>query len=158
MAELCNNVWLEASNARWSLTWARHNLGQWESGQQRSTAGTLVARADCSNALLESVCVTDAKSLFDSLKREAKSREPRVAVAVAELKQGLSVLNLGIRWVPHQEMICDGFTKCFGQGHLSPLLSLLRSGFAKLVAEEMLLENRKLEREQKGYNQRSKEH
>eukprot|EP00971_Amphidinium_carterae_P014802 292219-Amphidinium_carterae.1 len=109
MAELCNNIWLEASNAKWSLTWARH-LGQWESGMQRSPTGTLVARADCSSPLLESVCVTDAKSLYDSLKREAKSREPRVAVAVAELKQGLSVLNLGVRWIPHQEMVCDGFT------------------------------------------------
>eukprot|EP00971_Amphidinium_carterae_P120745 2392302-Amphidinium_carterae.4 len=150
MAELCNNVWLEASNARWSLTWARHNLGQWESGMQRSTTGVLAARADCSSPLLESVCVTDAKSLYDSLKREAKSREPRVAVAVAELKQGLSVLNLGIRWIPHQAMVCDGFTKCFGQGHLSPLLTLLRSGHAKLVAEDDLLENRKLERVSRG--------
>eukprot|EP00971_Amphidinium_carterae_P266178 5279948-Amphidinium_carterae.1 len=158
MAELCNNIWLEASNARWSLTWARHNLGQWESGVQRSTTGLLVARADCSSPLLESVCVTDAKSLFDSLKREAKSREPRVAVAVAELKQGLSVLNLGIRWIPHQEMICDGFTKSFSQGHLSPLLSLMRTGFARLVAEDKQLENRKLERLHKGYNSRSKEH
>eukprot|EP00971_Amphidinium_carterae_P206224 4092365-Amphidinium_carterae.1 len=158
MAELCNNIWLEASNATWSLTWARHNLGQWESGMQRSPTGTLVTRADCSSPLLQSVCVTDAKSLYDSLKREAKSREPRVVVAVAELKQGLSVLNLGVRWIPHQEMVCDGFTKCFSQGHLSPLLTLLRTRFAKLVAEDTLLKSRQMERTHRGYNQCSKEH
>eukprot|EP00971_Amphidinium_carterae_P318099 6323381-Amphidinium_carterae.1 len=64
----------------YALQWARHDLGRWETWESVS------------------VLVTDAKSL-------AKSREPRVAVAVAELKQDfpLSILEC-VGCTPHQEM------------------------------------------------------
>eukprot|EP00971_Amphidinium_carterae_P223739 4439358-Amphidinium_carterae.1 len=74
MAELCNNVWLEASNARWSLTWAR------ATELQQPTLGV-------------SLCYRRKEPV--RLTQTRGSREPRTAVAVAaaELKQGLSVLS-----------------------------------------------------------------
>ena len=51
--------------------------------------------------------ITDAKSLYDSVKREAKSKEWRVALAVSEMKQSMAIVDAGIRWIPHNLMLSD---------------------------------------------------
>ena len=57
------------------------------------------------------MALSDAKSLYDSLKREAKGKEPKVARAVAEAKQGMAAVGIEPRWTPHNRMIVDGMTK-----------------------------------------------
>eukprot|EP00971_Amphidinium_carterae_P350333 6491492-Amphidinium_carterae.1 len=128
MAELILQLWCELTNALWSPSWQRQRLGCWEQGIMMSTSGTMIARDTTATSVKEGVSVTDAKSLFDGLKRDARGKEPRVGLAVAELKQGLSLMGLAVRWIPHGVMLADAFTKPCAKANLAPLMHVLRHG------------------------------
>eukprot|EP00971_Amphidinium_carterae_P184570 3664434-Amphidinium_carterae.1 len=100
-----------------------------------SSQGTVIARDSTSDALKENVVVTDAKSLFDGLKRDARGKEPRVGLAVAELKQGMSLMGMKVRWIPHGVMLADAFTKPYTKANLAPLMHVLRNGWFQLTDE-----------------------
>eukprot|EP00971_Amphidinium_carterae_P235556 4674434-Amphidinium_carterae.5 len=118
-------------------------------------SGTLLARSNSHDHLQQSICVTDAKSLYDSLRRDVRGREPRLAVTVVELRQGLGLLNdMSVRWIPHNLMLVDGFTKPFSKSNLSPLLTFLKTGYFTISDEHSQLAARKHEREELGYNKR----
>eukprot|EP00971_Amphidinium_carterae_P328638 6460622-Amphidinium_carterae.1 len=154
LAEMAVDFFTELAHAQWSLQWPRQRLACWEAGFARDLSGTLLARSNSHDHLQQSICVTDAKSLFDSLRRDVRGREPRLAVTVAELRQGLGLLNMSVRWIPHNIMLVDGFTKPFTKSNLSPLLRFLKSGHFTISDEDSQLAARQQEREQLGYNKR----
>ena len=57
--------------------------------------------------------------------------------------------NGRVRWIPHNKNPSDGLTKIKG-AHLDPLMDLLRTGFYTLTVEEIELQNRAKEKEEKG--------
>eukprot|EP00971_Amphidinium_carterae_P181130 3593173-Amphidinium_carterae.2 len=154
MAEMAVDFLTELAHAQWSLQWPRQRLACWEAGYARDLSGTLLARSSSHDHLQQSICVTDAKSLYDSLRRDVRGREPRLAVTVAELRQGLGLLNMSVRWIPHNLMLVDGFTKPFGKANLGPLLKFLKTGHFTISDGNSQLLARQCEREQLGYNKR----
>eukprot|EP00971_Amphidinium_carterae_P080185 1586843-Amphidinium_carterae.1 len=71
-------------------------------------------------------------------------------MAVAELKQGMSLLGLKAQWVPHAMMPVDGFTKPYTRSNLSPLLHILRHGTFQLADEfQQLVERQRLKEHSK---------
>ena len=60
-----------------------------------SVHGTLVANASANAELKKHLVITDAKSLYDVMKQGAgvRSKEPRVTLMAAELRQGISALG-----------------------------------------------------------------
>eukprot|EP00971_Amphidinium_carterae_P084416 1670936-Amphidinium_carterae.1 len=154
MAEMAVDFFTELAHAEWSLQWPRQRLACWEAGFARDLSGTLVARSNSHDHLQQSICVTDAKSLYDSLRRDVRGKEPRLAVTVAELRQGLGLLNMSVRWIPHNLMLVDGFTKPFSKANLSPLVTFLKTGYFTISDEQSQLVARKHEREELGYNKR----
>eukprot|EP00971_Amphidinium_carterae_P007068 139930-Amphidinium_carterae.1 len=156
MGELILQLWCEFTNALWSPSWQRQRLGCWEQGVMMSPQGSIIARNTSSDTLKERVVVTDAKSLFDGLKRDARGKEPRVGLAVAELKQGMSLMGLTVRWIPHGVMLADAFTKPDTKGNLAPLMHVLRHGWFQLTNEVLHLADRKKDREEGKTTGRSK--
>eukprot|EP00971_Amphidinium_carterae_P242816 4821320-Amphidinium_carterae.1 len=154
MAEMVVDFFTELAHAKWSLQWPRQRLACWEAGFARDLSGMLLAHSSSHDHLQQSICVTDAKSLYDSLRQHVRGREPRLAVTVAELRQGLGLLNMSVRWIPHNLMLVDGFTKPFTKANLSPLLKFLKTGYFKITDEDSQLAARQSEREQLGYNKR----
>eukprot|EP00971_Amphidinium_carterae_P349233 6490913-Amphidinium_carterae.1 len=146
MSEFVWQLWCECTNSSWRPHEHRRQLMRWESGQVLSSKGTLVARDDLDHKLRTAVAITDAKSLYDALRREARSKEPRVAMAVSELKQGLSLLGMQIRWVPHELNAVDAFTKNYTKANLAPLLHLMRTASYQVSDELQLMLGRKEDR------------
>jgi hypothetical protein len=105
--------------------------------------GSLYIRSDVDKRLRENLCITDAKSLYDSLAKEAKGKEPRIDISTAEIKQSMAAVVVKQRWIPHNEMICDPLTKSFGKANLRALLATMRSGKLKLGSEKDELNYRK---------------
>ena len=105
--------------------------------------GALIVRADFNNKLKTGLCITDAKSLYDSLEREAKGKEARVALAVATTKQSMIVTGMRPRWIPHNDNIVDGLTKTFAKANLRPLMKFMKTGKMLVRSETTELEHRK---------------
>eukprot|EP00971_Amphidinium_carterae_P106671 2113144-Amphidinium_carterae.5 len=147
MSEFVWQIWSECTNSSWRPQENRRQLMRWESGQVLSSKGTLLARNDLDQKLRTSVAITDAKSLYDALRREARSKEPRVAMAVSELKQGLSLLGMQVRWVPHELNAVDAFTKSYTKANLTPLLHLMRTASYHVSDELQTLLSRKENRD-----------
>jgi len=96
----------------------------------------LYIRNDIDKRLRDHLCVMDAKSLYDALLKEARGREPRVALSVAEIKQGMATLGIRPRWIPHNEMLCDPLKKSFAKSNLRALLRTMRTGRLQLGCEK----------------------
>ena len=58
--------------------------------------GTLSMRDDICKEIRDNLAITDAKSLYDALEGMTKGKEPRVALAVAEIKQGMAAVKTTI--------------------------------------------------------------
>ena len=69
------------------------------------------------------------------MRREARGKEPRVAIDAGEIKQSLIVTGCTARWCPHSEMICDPLTKRMHKTNLRPLLKLMHTGVYRLGSE-----------------------
>ena len=82
----------ELSNSAFLPAWHTRRLLDWENGKTHSVHGTLLANASANAELKKHLGVTDAKSLYDVMKQGAgvRSKEPRVTLMAAELRQGIS--------------------------------------------------------------------
>ena len=65
---------------------------RWDGGEATED-GVMVFKNSASEELKRNLAITDAKSLYDSLRREAGGKEPRVAIAVGEIKQSRSAVD-----------------------------------------------------------------
>eukprot|EP00971_Amphidinium_carterae_P322936 6418347-Amphidinium_carterae.5 len=66
----------------------------WHQGIQRDSKGVGMLCTAGSEQMHSNLAITDAKSLCDALKGQARGKEPRIAIATAEAKQGMELLNL----------------------------------------------------------------
>eukprot|EP00971_Amphidinium_carterae_P294719 5852223-Amphidinium_carterae.5 len=90
--------------------------------------------------------VTDAKSMYDAVKAAARSREPRVGIAIGEIQQS----NMLCRRLPRNRMLADSVTKRLSKAHLKHLLDFMKSGWWQLHSEQSELEQRQEEKERAG--------
>eukprot|EP00971_Amphidinium_carterae_P214677 4260252-Amphidinium_carterae.1 len=128
LAEFVLQLWCECTNNNWRMDWSRQRLRQWEKGVMMDTSGIVMARSTVSNDLKQHLVSTDAKSLHDGLRKDARSREPKISLTIAELKQGLNLLNMSVRWLPHNLMMVDPFTKPLSKANVTPILNVLQKG------------------------------
>ena len=102
----------------------------------RTSTAHSSSRINANDGLRENLAISGAKSLYDALIGEARGKEPRVAVAVAEIKQGMADLSIQPRWIPHNVMIVDGMTKELSRSNLLPLLNCMRDGTYQMRSEK----------------------
>eukprot|EP00971_Amphidinium_carterae_P336231 6472477-Amphidinium_carterae.1 len=156
--ELMFQLLTEMSNSAYSPCWSRERLMMWHQGIQRDSKGLVMLRQTGSEQLRRNLAITDAKSLYDALQGQARGKEPRIAIATAEAKQGMALLNLRLRWIPHNMMISDPLTKVLGKCNAIPLLKCMRTGAFQLSPEQEHLDNRKEEKSSLGHASRRKGH
>eukprot|EP00971_Amphidinium_carterae_P122614 2427689-Amphidinium_carterae.1 len=156
--ELVFQLLTEMTNSEYTPGWSRERLMLWHQGIQRDSKGAVMMREAGSEQLRENLAITDAKSLYDALQGQARGKEPRIAIATAEAKQGMALLNLKPRWLPRNLMISDPLTKVLGKCNAVPLLRCMRSGCFKLCPEQEHLDNRREEKSSRGHAQRLKGH
>ena len=130
-AEWVQAAYCDMVNSLWDPSSASRRLAVWddttpEAPSRLITRGALAFRCTADAKLRSGLAISDAKSLYDALEREARGKEPRVALAVGEIrgkiKQGMVAVGLAPRWIPHNTMIVDGMTKYIGKSNLQPLL------------------------------------
>eukprot|EP00971_Amphidinium_carterae_P331541 6465172-Amphidinium_carterae.1 len=138
------------------MGWSRKRLRQWESGNMMDCTGVLMARDVTNKDLKSHLVITDAKSLYDGLRKDARSREPKISLTIAELKQGLNLMNMAVRWLPHNLMLVDPFTKPLSKANASPLLHVFQKGSFQINSEMEHLLERKKTREAGHHNSRLK--
>eukprot|EP00971_Amphidinium_carterae_P350045 6491357-Amphidinium_carterae.1 len=158
MAEWVLQTMAEFSNQRFDTTWYRKRLMAWNRGEVLDLNGVMLVRDQVAEALRRHLIITDAKSLFDSIKCDAgsKGKEPRISLATAEAREGMSMLGLKPRWCPHNAMPVDSLTKVWSKSNGQPLIQSMQSGCFRLAPEETELSARKAEREEVGRNARQK--
>eukprot|EP00971_Amphidinium_carterae_P170330 3374854-Amphidinium_carterae.1 len=156
--ELVCQLLSEMTNSEFSPCWSRERLMMWHRGCQRDSKGVVMLRSAGSELLRKNLAITDAKSLYDAFQRQARGKEPRIAIATAEAKQGMALLNLKPRWLPRNLMISDPLTKVLGKCNAIPLLKCMRSGTFKLSPEQEHLDSRREEKSSRGHALRQKGH
>ena len=112
-----------------------------------SLDGVVVCRTTMDTVLKENLGITDAKSLFDALKKQAKGKDPRIALAVGEIRQGMIACAADVRWIPHNHQLVDPLTKRLHKSNLQALMRTMRSGTYMLRSEEDEMAYRKRIRE-----------
>ncbi|CAE7573255.1 RE1 [Symbiodinium sp. CCMP2592] len=135
------------------LTDVNFELVDWE---ERLKKNRMIAMApDCSSdGLKSSLCIIDAKALFDHLSRETTgpSQDKRTGLEIQVVRQHMNAIAGEVRWIPHPQMIVDGLTK--KGSNMKALYELLDSGEFQIVDMAEALEEKRKEREQLGYNKR----
>ena len=128
-------------------------LPEWEQRLQGNRVITM-ASEDASDNLKSSLCIVDAKALFDHLSRETAgpSADKRTGLEIQVIRQSMSAINSAVRWVPHPHMVVDGLTK--KNANMAALYDLLDSGQYQIVDQAVALEEKRLERDALGYNRR----
>ena len=119
-----------------------------------------ILKEDCHlRAKIPQCSITDAKSLYDSVKKgDPSSRQDRrTSIELAIICEAMSQAQGILRWVPHPKMIADGLTKddlAKGNGALE---ELLRSGKLCLWDEAEELDRRKKFPHLKGRSKKASE-
>ena len=99
------------------------------------------------------VCVIDAKSVFDHLVRESTGGHcRRTAQELCVIRRSMQTLRARCRWVPHERMVVDALTK--RHGNSVAMLRLLRDGVLSIVDGDRELAMRKVYRETHKHNLR----
>ena len=112
-----------------------------------------------SSESLDQCVVTDAKSLFDSLRKEnPTSRQDRrtsveIAIIIESMRRSKSIL----RWTPHPRMIADSLTKDDISKTNGALEELFRTGTLALWDEEDELARRKNQPSSKARSRKASE-
>ena len=132
---------------------SKFRLPEWEQRLQGNRVITM-ASEDASDDLKSSPCIVDAKALFDHLSRETAgpSADKRTGLEIQVIRQSMSAINSAVRWVPHPHMVVDGLTK--KNANMTALYDLLDSGQYQIVDQAIALEEKRLERDTRGYNRR----
>lgn len=75
-----------------------------------------LTKKDADDTLRRSLCVVDAKSLFDHLVKETLgcTDDKRTAIEMQMIRQSMMETGAEIRWVPHPQMFMDCLTKRCG--------------------------------------------
>lgn len=96
-----------------------------------------LTKEDADETLKKSLCVVDAKSLFDHLVKETVgcTDDKRTAIEMQVIRQSMQETNASVRWVPHPKMFMDCLTK--RSGNRIPLMKLLESGEYSLIDDEV---------------------
>jgi len=96
----------------------------------------------------------DAKSLYDALNSEQQNQdESRSALEAYMIKEDMERMMAIPRWIPHDKNPADALTKVHN-AHSQPMEDMLRSHTFTIVHEDIVLDQRGKEREEKGYNPR----
>ena len=87
------------------LTTEHFDLKEWQSALRDQRMMSL-NRVDCDETLKQSLCVVDAKSLFDHLVKETVgcTDDKRTAIEMQVIRQSMQETNAIIKWVPHPKM------------------------------------------------------
>ena len=103
-------------------------------GKQRAMA---LAKVESDATLKKSLCVVDAKSLFDHLVKETvgTTDDRRTAIEMQVIRQAMMETGAVVKWVPHPKMFMDCLTK--RSGNRQSLLELLDSGVFSLQDNEV---------------------
>ena len=154
-AEWVQYCYLEMANANFLNCQLKQRVKDWNDSEpehknENGIEGKLLIAETGNDFFKETLTATDAKSLYDALHKEAKGKEPRVALAVAEIKQSLAALKAGPKWIPHNYMLADGLTKKLDKSNLAPLLKLMSSGHYSMQSEMKEQEFREKLKEQGG--------
>ena len=107
------------------LTQPDFDLRRWSEEAKRRRL-TAFAKEETSSELKHSVCLVNAKSLYDYLAKETvgTTEDRRTAIEMQVIRQSLCETNTAVRWIPHTKMIVDCLTKrCGNRGPLTELLS-----------------------------------
>ena len=103
--------------------------------------------------LSDALAIVDAKSLYDLLVNETTGgSDKRTALDVQALREEIQELGGTIRWIEHMQMPADVLTK--KQGRCEPLKQLLKEGVFGITEASAVLDHRRSEREELGYNKR----
>ena len=87
----------------------------------------------------ETVCVIDAKSVFDSTsdpERQFQGEDDRAALESAIIQESLAKLRARIGWLPHNLNPSDALTKLPTAAHMAPLYELLKTHAMVIQKEE----------------------
>ncbi len=108
------------------LTTKDFNMKEWERALHQRRLQAFASEK--SEPELKSICVVDAKSLYDHLSRETvgTASDKRTALEMQVIRQTLAETSTSIRWLPHPRMVVDVLTK--RGGNIEPLHQLLDSG------------------------------
>ena len=103
------------------------DLRQWQAAAKAQRLHAL-AKDSMDDRLKKSLCVVDAKSLYDHLARDTIgiTEDKRTAIEMQVIRQAMCETDAAIRWVPHPKMVMDALTK--RSGNLVPLKEMLGSG------------------------------
>ena len=95
------------------------------------------AKGDMDETLKQSLCIVDAKSLFDHLVKQTVgcTDDKRTAIEMQVIRQSMQETGAVIKWVPHPRMFMDCLTK--RNGNRGPLLQLLDQGSFSLCDDEV---------------------
>ena len=113
------------------LTTQNFNMKEWEGALQQRRLQAFASEK--SEPELKSICVVDAKSLYDHLSKETigTASDKRTALEMQVIRQTLAETSTSIRWLPHPRMVVDVLTK--RSGNIDPLHDLLDSGVFSLA-------------------------
>ena len=129
------------------------NLPEWEQRLQGNKVITMASESS-SEELKGSLCIVDAKALYDHLSKETAgpSADKRTGLEIQVIRQNMSAINSEVRWIPHPRMVVDGLTK--KGANMTALYDFLDTGEYQIVDEATSLEQKKIEREHRGYDRR----
>ena len=132
---------------------SQFEIAKWEDTLKHNRI-VAIGSEDADPLLQESLCIVDAKALFDHLSRESvgPSQDKRTSLEIQVVRQNMNAIGAHVRWVPHTKMIVDGLTK--KGACLEAMYDLLTTGTYQIVAESQSLQDRLEERVQRGYNRR----
>ena len=135
------------------LTDPSFDLMEWEAQLKRNRV-LAMAPDTSSDGLKSSLCIIDAKALFDHLSRETTgpSQDKRTGLEIQVVRQHMNSIAGEVRWIPHPHMVVDGLTK--RGSNMQALYQLLDSGEFQIVDVAEVLEDRRRERQERGYNKR----
>ena len=102
-------------------------LKRWEQEIRKRRLHALT-KSDMDEDLKKTLCVVDAKSLYDHLVKETigVTADKRTAIEMQVIRQSMMESGTEIKWVPHGRMTMDCLTK--RQGNRAPLIEFLSTG------------------------------
>ena len=124
--EWVQHAYLGMAGANFDPADIKRRLHNWEEGKRAHEDG--VTETTHTQNSQQHLAVTDAKSLYDALRREARGKEPRVAIAVGEIEQSLVVRNCSFRWCPRNVMMADPLSKRLHNASSQLQLQVMKSG------------------------------
>ena len=119
-----------------------------------------VLREECElKKRLEQCGITDAKSLFDNLRKEnpTSRQDRRTSIEVAIIIEGMRKSDSCLRWCPHPRMIADSLTKDDLSKSNGALEELLRTGRFCVWDESDELARRKTDPSSKNRSRKASE-